>query len=101
MQRLEQDHLWAQPQMGSSQDIQVQSIQMHKQIPAWHCMQVQETEKLSPSLDRRSEYSNECMQRVKSGVWKPQNPLHQHHMPLQKHSKPCYEAQLKVVPNFN
>ena len=75
-------HQQAQSQMGSSQDIQDQSIRMHKQIPAWHCMQVQATEKQSPSLDHRSEYSNECMQRVKSGEWIPQNPLHQHHMPL-------------------
>ena len=40
------------------------------------------------------------MQRVKSGELKPQNPLHQHHMPLQKHSRPYDEAQLKVVHNF-
>ena len=39
------------------------------------------------------------MHEVNSGEQKPQNPLHRHDMPLQKHSKPSDEAQLKVVHN--
>ena len=37
------------------------------------------------------------MHEVNNGEQKPQNPLHQPDRPLQKHSKPADEAQLKVV----